>query len=162
VRSHGYASILDCGCGLGTDAEGYAADGVTIVYKGLDNCVDLIAIAAKQGLTVVQGSVEAIPEPDASFDVVHARHLLEHLPSFETALGEMVRVARFEAIVVFFLPPSAEQPQLNFDSAAHLYQNCYHRPAVDRFARTLPRVISCFWEPIDNEIILHITVSEAA
>ena len=41
-----------------------------------------------------QSDIRAIPDPDRSFDVVMAAHVLEHLPEPQAALSEMARVLK--------------------------------------------------------------------
>lgn len=41
-------------------------------------------------MTVMQGDVRSIELPDRSFDLVHARYVLIHIPDYETALNRML------------------------------------------------------------------------
>ena len=53
-------------------------------------------------ITFEVGQVQALPFPDATFDVCRAARLLEHLPDAGQALSEMVRVTREGGRVVVF------------------------------------------------------------
>jgi SAM-dependent methyltransferase len=95
---HPGLSVLDVGCGPGTitlDLARLVAPGKTI---GLDRSAEVVARArADAGGTDagwIAGDVYALPFPDASFDVVHAHQVLQHLGKPVAALKEMRRVLR--------------------------------------------------------------------
>ena len=55
-------------------------------------------------ISLKEGYIQSIPFQDNSFDVVIARHILEHLEEgYEAAIKEVFRVASKEAIVVLFV-----------------------------------------------------------
>ena len=99
--------LLDVGCGPGTitlDLAGRVAPGEVV---GMDRSAQVVAEAAaeaarrRQGgdegaeaVTFRVGDVYALDEPDASFDVVHAHQVLQHLTDPVAALTEMRRVLR--------------------------------------------------------------------
>jgi ubiquinone/menaquinone biosynthesis C-methylase UbiE len=83
------------------------------------------------------GSAEAIPFPDASFDVVVVNSVLQMLPGlaeFERALGEMIRVARPGGLVFVGELPFREE--LSRGILAHLGRKLREFGARN-FARTL-------------------------
>jgi len=93
-------NLLDVGCGPGTITVGLArrvAPGRTV---GLDRAPDVLekarAHAAEQGVPVElrTGDVYALDFPNASFDVIHAHQVLQHLTDPVRALREMRRVLR--------------------------------------------------------------------
>lgn len=94
-------SVLDVGCGFGLEtlraAERVAPAGSV---TGLDLSGDFIAEARRRadaaGLKVDLrvGSAEALPFPDASFDIARAERLLIYLHDWQAALAEMRRVVR--------------------------------------------------------------------
>ena len=91
-------SLLDVGCGPGTitaDLARLVAPGEVI---GLDSSAAVIAEAARttavQNVSFAVGDVDRLGFDDASFDVVHAHQVLQHLADPVAALREMRRVCR--------------------------------------------------------------------
>jgi SAM-dependent methyltransferase len=94
-------SLLDVGCGPGTitvDLARFLAPGQVI---GLDTSSEVVtqaqALAAEAETTNVHfevGDVFALKYDDASFDVVHAHQVLQHLVDPVAALVELRRVLR--------------------------------------------------------------------
>jgi SAM-dependent methyltransferase len=96
------ATVLDVGCGTGVlvdalNEAGYQAEGV-------DSDEAVMGVMAGPHRV---GTIDALPYADASFDVVVAAEVLEHLPVdiYAVALGELARVARRRVIITV---PNAE------------------------------------------------------
>ena len=92
---------LDCGIGTGSLTLALSrVTGGTARHSGLDTSPRMIAAAraslAAEGVACdfAQGSITAIPHPDARFDLVMAAHVLEHLPDPAAGLAEMSRVLK--------------------------------------------------------------------
>lgn len=93
-------TVLDVGCGQGTQAVGLARRGC--VVTGVDRSADLLARcqeeAARQSVTVttVLGSVEALADAvdGATYDVVCAHGLLMYLPDRAAALASITARVR--------------------------------------------------------------------
>jgi len=91
-------AVADVGCGAGTQACIWAADGHAVY--GADLNAALIELARERagaaGLDIdfAVASATALPWPDASMDVCIAPELLEHVPDWEGCVAELVRVLR--------------------------------------------------------------------
>jgi glycosyltransferase involved in cell wall biosynthesis/SAM-dependent methyltransferase len=96
-------SLLDVGCGAGDLCRLAGERGVRAV--GLDRSA--AALAAAHEIPRLRGDVAQLPFPEASFDLVVAQDVLEHLPDdlYARALSEIVRVARRWVLI---LSPHAE------------------------------------------------------
>jgi ubiquinone/menaquinone biosynthesis C-methylase UbiE len=95
--------VLDVGCGPGTITADIAARVAPGRVLGVDAAAAVIADArASTGAPNVEfavGDVYALDVADASFDVVHAHQVLQHLPDPVGALREMRRACRPGGIV---------------------------------------------------------------
>ena len=89
--------LLDVGCGTGFHLPLFAAKARSVT--GVEPHGDLAAIARRRTrrlahVTVLHGSAEALPLPDASVDVMHARWAYFFGPGCEPGLAELDRVMR--------------------------------------------------------------------
>ncbi len=92
--------ILDVGCGTGEISSRLAAElpGATVV--GIDVLESSVALARSRHaalaprLSFAQGDAYALAFPDASFDLVVCRHVLQSIPHAERVVAELRRVAR--------------------------------------------------------------------
>ena len=82
--------ILDVGCGTGANLEMLARFGEA---EGVDVSEEALAFCRARGLTQVRlGAAEALPYEDATFDLVTALDVVEHLDDDTQGLSEMRRV----------------------------------------------------------------------
>jgi ubiquinone/menaquinone biosynthesis C-methylase UbiE len=98
--------LLDVGCGPGNitiDLAKRVSPGRAIGIDAAATVVDTATAAAKErGITGVEfrvADVYDLPFDDASFDVVHAHQVLQHLADPVAALREMRRVCRATGVV---------------------------------------------------------------
>jgi ubiquinone/menaquinone biosynthesis C-methylase UbiE len=164
-----YATVLDCGAGLGLDFYGMANINHECSYQGIEPSRGMREAAAKiaqqrsgtvDGPPILPGDITAIPYPNAAFELVYCRHVLEHLPTFETALTEMLRVAKLEMMAVFFMRPGREAYLTRERDG--LFQNRYAKADIDDLLAQNPRALCWFWESLHGqECILHCIMSDA-
>src|SRR6202451_3339971 len=100
------AHLLDVGCGPGTitvDLAGRVPAGrVTGIDAAAEALADARAEAARRdqrNITFDVGDVRQLGFDDASFDIVHAHQVLQHLADPVSALAEMRRVCRPGGVV---------------------------------------------------------------
>jgi ubiquinone/menaquinone biosynthesis C-methylase UbiE len=86
--------LLDLGCGSGFWLPGYAAEAARAIGVEPDPRLRPLAAARDPRATVLAGSAEHIPLPDASVDVVHARFAYFFPPGVDAGLAEVMRVLR--------------------------------------------------------------------
>jgi SAM-dependent methyltransferase len=87
--------VLEVGSGLGILAADVAAAASRVEVTGVELSAEQLAAAPlRPGVTFTQGDAHALDFPDASFDLVYARYLLEHVADPERVLREMRRVTR--------------------------------------------------------------------
>lgn len=90
-------TVLDLGCGTGFHLPRWAHDAARVV--GVEPHRDLLALAhrrtrALDNVTLLAGSAQDLPLPDASVDVVQARWAYFFGPGCEPGLRELDRVMR--------------------------------------------------------------------
>jgi SAM-dependent methyltransferase len=85
--------LLDVGCGPASITKGLLGHAARVI--GLDRATGLLGeLETTPGLAFVAGDATALPFGDASFDVVHAHQVLQHLADPVAAITEARRVAR--------------------------------------------------------------------
>ena len=90
-------TLLDIGCGTGFHLPLWAGSAERVV--GVEPHPPMVALARRRtkrldNVTVLTGMAEALPVPDASVDVVHARWAYFFGPGSEPGLRELDRVVR--------------------------------------------------------------------
>jgi SAM-dependent methyltransferase len=92
---------LDVGAGRGIASYALARDGFEVTAfepdpSGIVGAGAIRSLAGEAGLAieVVQDMSEALPFPDASFDLIFARAVLHHVGSLESAMREYARVLK--------------------------------------------------------------------
>jgi malonyl-CoA O-methyltransferase len=85
--------ILEVGCGKGRFLKAIRETHPTTDCTGVDISPALLKQVSVE-IRTVQGSLESIPLPGQSFDVVFAVEAIEHSANPKAAIAEMIRVAR--------------------------------------------------------------------
>ena len=94
--------ILDVGCGTGANLLMLSKYGDA---EGVDVSEDALAFCRERGLEQVKlGAAEKLPYDDATFDLVTALDVVEHLDDDLAGLREMRRVLRPGGRVLLFVP----------------------------------------------------------
>ncbi len=91
-------AVADIGCGAGTQARLWAADGHRVCGADINEALVGLARqrAARVGLAIdfQVASATALPWPDQSMDLCIAPELLEHVADWQAVLAELVRVLK--------------------------------------------------------------------
>ncbi len=93
----GIETVLEVGCGSGAVLAEAAQRGVGSRHTGIDLADPFDHLdpqAAGGALALASYDGKSIPFPDASFDLVYASPVLEHVPDERGFLAELARVAR--------------------------------------------------------------------
>ncbi len=96
------STLLDAGCGTGHFSRRFASVGLKVT--GIDPDSDAIAFARYQSSSAeyLEGTAEALPFPDKSFDYCSAVTSLCFVTNYEKAISELWRVSR-KAVVLGLL-----------------------------------------------------------
>jgi ubiquinone/menaquinone biosynthesis C-methylase UbiE len=97
IRPWKGAQLLDIGCGTGYHLPAFAAEAAQVI--GVEPHGDLARGARRRtralpNVSVLVGSAQALPVPDASIDIAHARWAYFFGPGCEAGLRELTRVVR--------------------------------------------------------------------
>ncbi|MBN1418935.1 MAG: class I SAM-dependent methyltransferase [Planctomycetes bacterium] len=118
------ASVLDLGVGTGKFLRDLRTTRTMDVH-GLDLSKLVIDRLRADGIDGVCAKLPSIPFPDASFDIVTAKALLEHLPRPAESLRAMVRVLKPGGRLVISVPNDFLGPE---DEPTHLRK--YNRTSL--------------------------------
>jgi SAM-dependent methyltransferase len=97
IRSWDGATVLDVGCGTGYHLPLFSRTAAQVI--GVEPHAGLVRAARRRvrglpNVTVRDGTAQALPIPDGSIDVVHARWAYFFGPGCEPGLAELARVLR--------------------------------------------------------------------
>jgi ubiquinone/menaquinone biosynthesis C-methylase UbiE len=109
IINRGYKTLLDVGAGAFSEFYGFKDTGYEIGYTATEITPKYIDWGLSRGINAIQQkSFSKLDFDDRSFDVCLSYDMLNHQPDYRDILKELVRVAKKEVIVSFFLPFSEE------------------------------------------------------
>lgn len=120
--------LLDCGVMSGVTYTHLLNAGLQVNYTGIDISASAIEqlSRAKPNAQWEKMNVMDMEFADNQFEIVNARHLLEMLPYYETAVREMFRVAKTHVMITFFMPPRSPEKLLRrLGAEGHVWYNRY-------------------------------------
>jgi methionine biosynthesis protein MetW len=89
------AALLDCGCGDGSFTVEVARAARAAEIHGIEAVPERVRAAEERGVAVRSADLNrALPYDDASFDLVHANQVIEHLHATDLFLREVRRLLR--------------------------------------------------------------------
>ena len=108
ARYAGHARVLDAGCGSGYGTA-ELANAATVV--GIDISAEAVAHASRAfsrpGVHFIQSACQSLPFADASFDLLVAFEVIEHLEAWWQMLAEAHRVLRPSGMLLVSTPNKA-------------------------------------------------------
>lgn len=107
-------SVLDLGCGAGLALTMARDRGASVA--GIDAASGLLAVARRRlpGVELLQGDIESLPYPDASFDVVTSFNAVQYAADPVAALQEAARVTKSGGHVAIVTWGNAERCDIRF------------------------------------------------
>jgi ubiquinone/menaquinone biosynthesis C-methylase UbiE len=128
----GPGSVLDAGMGPGRLCSALAERGWTV--SGLDASSEMVSLARRRvpeaRERILEGSIEALPFADATFDRVTATGVLEYT-NVTAALSELARVLRPTGVAVISYPHRR--------AVYHLWKAWLYYPSLRTIRRTFRR-----------------------
>lgn len=158
IAEQQYKSFLDCGCGIAVEYFGFKTDNYPIEYTGLDSCTYLIELNKSHGIQMIDAELDnPLPIKDNAYDCVYAREIMEHLQYHRRTLDELIRVAKKEVVVTWFIRPDHEPEDIRYRADEDLYHNKYNIDLLEKFILSNDKVESISWhEPNEKHLVLHI------
>lgn len=140
-----YDSLLDAGCGAAPEHRVIPSD----KYFAMDITQKLVDYNVSRGIDCRQGSLMDIPFANNQFDVVISRHVTEHMAEIETPLKELLRVARKQLLLSFFIDPiDLDWHRTKLDNEGtngEIYHNQYSQRVIEDILAKDPKVESFAW-----------------
>jgi SAM-dependent methyltransferase len=141
-------SLLDAGCGNGRLYRALAQAGLLerLGYTGVDVTQKLVEAARTlyPDGAFEQGSMNELPYPDDSFDIVVCQHVVRYLDYYERALAELLRVSRGTVVLVEKQAVDQDVPGTYYNEtlASHFHLNLYGAGKLKAFARAKGAVLA--------------------
>ena len=129
-------AIVDVGCGNGSMLRRLQANGYSDLH-GVELSDYAVTRLRAEGITMWQGSLPNLPLPDASFDVLIASQVLEHIIRRGRFMRDVKRVLRPGGSAFVFVPDDCLGP---IDEKEHVIR--YNRDSLRRFLAKTFEVVS--------------------
>ena len=149
--------LVDLGCGVGHYLRSLrAAFDFTVDYTGIDTTPHFIDLARRsfaedEKAAFFQGDLFNLELEDQSFEIAMCNNVFLHLPTVETPLAEICRVAKRHVIIRTLVGERAfrvqeiHEPETydeNGEPANYNYYNIYGKTYIERLVSIMPRVKS--------------------
>jgi len=150
IKNLNIKSIADFGCGPCIEYHALTSEGYNFNYLGIDSCTHLKEVNESKGISFLNAAVEKTGLKKNSYELSYSRHVLEHLPSFEDALNEMIRVSSKYVVHIFFMKPGEEYVESYWEND-NLFHNTYAVSDIENFLNGNDKVESYEWIDINEK-----------
>ena len=136
-------SFLDVGCGAAPEYEGLKSVLPNVSYTGVDITPELVEFNQSREINCFLGSANSLPFEENSFDMLHCRHVVEHMQDINLPLSEFIRVASDKVFLVFFIGPSFFITKKKLDNEGtdgEVFHNSYSRRNIKKFLKQHKKV----------------------
>lgn len=147
-------SFLDCGVLSCVTFRKLQDAHLNVQYTGIDISSNILGNCKERFPTANWHvmDVRKLTFPDASYDVVHIRHVLEHLPNYDDAIRavkELRRVAKQWVIICYFIPTGDEELLIEKPSSQGgiVYLNTYNKEKFLAVLENLFSAVTEIWIP---------------
>jgi len=145
VRSHfiDQGTFLDVGCGAAPEYEGLKRSKPGLSYTGVDITPELVEFNKLRGIECFEGTANSLPFESNSYDVVHCRHVVEHMSNVISPLNEFIRVASQKVYLVFFIGPSILKSRFKLDNEGtegEVFHNSYSKSEIKNILKSSEKV----------------------
>ena len=149
---HGPLRVLDAGCGTGRNLLEF---GVLGSAQGVEISSEAIEFCAARGIHgITQSPIENMPFEDATFDLVLATDVIEHLADDRAALTELRRVAAPGATLLVTVPA------YNWLWGPH--DEIYHHHRRYTLSTLRAAVVASGWTPVLDSYFNSLLLAPAA
>jgi ubiquinone/menaquinone biosynthesis C-methylase UbiE len=132
--------VLDAGCGTGYGSAELAQSAAEVT--GVDIAADAIEYASANypipGLRFLESTCTAVPFPAASFDLVVAFEVIEHLADYRTFIDECARLLTLDGLLIVSSPNKRYYAETRAATGPNPYHE--HEFEAEEFVRELERV----------------------